>query len=791
MARSCCGASPGSARPHCWMRSWPRRPGVASSGWRGSSPRWSSRSRACTSCALRSSGRLDRLPTPQQDALGTAFGLRSGGAPDRFLVGLATLGLLSDVAEQQPLVCLVDDTQWLDKASAQVLGFVARRLAGEGVVIVFAIRELADDRDLAGLAAMTLGPLSDADARAVLASAIAGRVDDSVRERIIAEARGNPLALLELPRGWSAAALAGGYGLPDGVSVSGRIEESFRRRASPLSDATKRLLLIAAAEPVGDSSLIWAAARSLGVKPEAADAAVTAGLLGDGADVRFRHPLVRSVVYRDARDDDRRAAHAALADATSATLDPDRRAWHRAQAATGYDDAVASELETSAGRAQARGGAAAAAAFLQRAVALTGDPGRRAQRALAAARASLEAGAFDAARHLLTMAAAGTTGEFERALIDMMSAQVAFASSRGNEATPLLLAAARRLEALDLRFARETYLDTFTAALFGARLNRGIGVAEVADAARAAPRPAPDAIAASDLMLDALIGLSDDYRTAIPACRAALEQVTSDTTSSAERIRWLWQGCVIALEVWDDEHSLQLSQRGVRTARESGTLPELAIALSAYSPVLVLCGDFATAALTVAESRSVEQATGIRAAPYGAMILAAWRGEASLTRHLVEATSQESTARGEGVALAICAYARAVLCNGLGEYEEALSAAVLASEYEEVVVENWGLCELFEPAAKLGRRDVADKALERLAMKAEATGTHWALGILARSRALLSAGDDADARFREALEHLARTRIRSEVARTHLLYGEWLRHVGRRAEAQGRAADGA
>jgi DNA-binding CsgD family transcriptional regulator len=731
-------------------------------------------------------GRLDRLPGPQRDALGVAFGLRSGDPPDRFLVGLATLSLLSESAEQQPLVCLIDDAQWLDRASAQVLGFVARRIAGEGVAIVFAIRESVDDRELAGLTEMRLGPLQDADARAVLAEALPGRLDDSVRERIIAEARGNPLALLELPRAWSPAALAGGYGLPDGASVSERIEESFRRRLAPLPEATRQLLLLTAAEPVGDASLIWAGAARLGIQGEAADSAATAGLLGAGEDLRFRHPLVRSVVYGDASDDERRRVHAALAEVTDPAIDPDRRAWHRAQATSGRDEAVAAELEQSAGRAQARGGVAAAAAFLERAVALTEDPARRAERALAAAQASLMAGSFDAARDLLAIAGRGALGEFQRALVDMMRAQIAFASSRGNEATPLLLAAAKRLEPLDPRFARETYLDTFSAALFGARLNEGIGVAEVAAAARAAPRPDPGASLASDLLLEALIALSDDYAAAITPCRTALEKVANHRTSTAERLRWLWQGCVIALEVWDDGHASLLSEQGVKGARETGTLSELALALSAYSPVLVLTGELGAASLTVAETRSVEQATGIRAAPYGAMILAAWRGQVVETRGLIEATALEARARGEGVALGICEYARAVLCNGLGQYEEALAAATLASAFQEVVVENWGLSELVEAAVRMDRPDLARQALDRLSLKAQAAGTSWALGIEARSRALLSGGEAADERFRAALELLRGTKVRSELARTHLLYGEWLRHAGRRAEARDR-----
>jgi DNA-binding CsgD family transcriptional regulator len=727
---------------------------------------------------------LAELPAPQRAALAAAFGLQVSQPPDRFLVALAVLSLISQVAEAQPLICLVDDAQWLDRASSQTLGFVARRLAAESVVMLFSVREPADHPDLTGLPELSVGPLSAPDARALLESVFPGRVDESVRERIVAEARGNPLALRELPRAWTPAAFAGGFGLPDAASVSGRIEESFRRRMSPLPADSRRLLLVAAAEPVGDSGVVWAAADRLAIPDGAARPAAAAGLLDAGQRLAFRHPLVRSVVYRDATPEDRRLVHAALAEETDAASDADRRAWHLAAASAGPDEEVATELERSAGHAQARGGAAAAAAFLQRAVALTGDPTRRVQRALAAAQASLQAGEFEAALDLLFTAEAGEVDEFQRALIDLMRAQVAFASSRGNEATPLLLAAARRLEAIDGKLARETYVDAFSAALFSARLNEGISVAAVAAAARTAPPPADDEIAAADLLLTALIALSDGYDGAIEACRDALQRLTGTAISREERLRWLWQGCVIALEVWDDDRAASLSDASVVSARETGTLSELALALSARSPVLVFCGDLSGALSAVAETQSVEAATGIRSAPYGALILASWTGRSRTARDLIDRTMRDASSRGEGIGVAVCEYARAVLCNGLGQYEEALVAARAASAYQEAVVENWGLSEVFEPAARTGRSDVVTDALDRLILKASAAGTPWALGILARSRALLAHDDVADDLFREAIDHLSRTRVRAELARTNLLYGEFLRRLNRRVDAR-------
>jgi DNA-binding CsgD family transcriptional regulator len=423
-----------------------------------------------------------------------------------------------------------------------------------------------------------------------------------------------------------------------------------------------------------------------------------------------------------------------------------------------------------------------AAAFLDHAVALTPDPTRRRERALAAAQASVLAGAFTRARGLLAAADAGPLEELQRARIDLLRAQLAFVSSRGTDATPLLLAAARRLEPLDVSVARETYVDAFSAAMFGARLNGDVGMPEVAEAARAAPRPPDGDRATADLLLDALVALADDYETAVPRCREGVERLSGDT--ARERLRWLWQGCVVALEIWDDEHAHSLSHSSVQIARETGTLGELALAMSARAPIQVFCGDLAAAAATVSETGSVEEVTGIRSAPYGALIVSAWQGRQPETTSLIETTERDAEARGEGIGLAISAYARAVLSNGLGLYEEALAAAITASEHREVVAENWGLSELVEPATRCGRTDLATDAMKRLAAKAQATRTDWAFGIEARARALLGEGADADRWFRTAIEHLGRTRIRAELARTHLLYGEWLRREGRRLDAR-------
>jgi DNA-binding CsgD family transcriptional regulator len=728
--------------------------------------------------------RLDALPTPQRDALSVALGLAAGKAPDWFLVGLAVLSLLAAVAEERPLLCLVEDAQWLDAASSQIVGLVARRVRAESVAIVVALREPVTAPDFDGLAELRIEGLPEQDALSLLRGVISGRLDSRVVDRIVGETAGNPLALLELPGRMTAAELAGGFELPAAAELPAHIEDHYVGRIRQLPEVTQRLMLVAAAEPVGDALLILRAGRRLGIETGALAPAEAAQLLQIGTNVRFRHPLVRSAVYRAAPPDSRQRAHEALAAVSDPDSDADRRAWHRALAAAGPEEAVAAELERSAARAQARGGAAATAAFLDRAVALTPDPARRRERALAAAGASVQAGDFTTARRLLAMADAGPLGDFQRAQLDLLQAQLAFVSSRGTDAIALLLAAARRLEMLELSIARETYVDAFSAALFGARLNGRIGIPEVADAARGAPRTSQAEPSTVDLLLDALVALAEDYETAVPRCREAILRLSGEKASAKERLRWLWQGCVLALEIWDDQHALLLSRSSVQIARETGTLSELALALSAHTPSLVFCGDLATAAATVSETESVEEATGIRSAPYGALILSAWQGTEAVTVNLIEMTEREANARGEGIGLAISAYARAVLCNGLGRYEEALAAAVAASEHREVVAENWGLSELIEPATRTGQSDLAAEAVKRLTRKAHVTGTDWALGVAARSQALLREDDRAEGCFRKAIDHLSQTGVQAELARTQLLYGEWLRRMNRRVDAR-------
>jgi DNA-binding CsgD family transcriptional regulator/tetratricopeptide (TPR) repeat protein len=731
--------------------------------------------------------RVEHLPVPQRDALRVAFGLAEGDAPDRFLLGLAVLTLLADLAEAQPLACLIDDAQWLDRASMQVLAFVARRAVADRLALVFSVRDPGEEPELMGLPELAVSPLAESDARLLLGAAVRGRLDDRVRDRIIAEARGNPLALVQLPRGLTAAELAGGFGLPSASAVAGRVERSFGRQVQALPEDTRRLLLTAAAEPTGDVTLLWRAGERQGIDAGAASLAQVAGLLELGARVRFRHPLVRSAVYQSAPAGDRRAAHRALAEVTDPESDPDRRAWHRARAAEQPDEAVADELARAAERAQARGGLAAAAAFLERAAELTPDPARRGARALAAAQAELGAGAPDRAHLMLATAEMGSLDELQRARLERLRAQLAFSQRRGNDAPALLLHAAHRLAPLDAALARETYLEALGAAIFAGRLDSGVGVPETADAVRGVPAAAdPRAV---DLLLDGLATrFTDGYADAVPGLRRALDAV-SHAARHGEDVRWLWLACRVATDLWDDERWHELATRQLRSARDAGALSVLPIALTYRAGVAVHSGEFAAAAAMIDEAEAISQATGNAPLRYTSLVLAAWRGDETQALELIRRSRDDATDRGEGRAITLAEYVTAVLYNGLGRYPVALSAAKRAADYDSLGLRGWALIELIEAAARAGDADAATSALRQLDERARASGTDWALGVAARSRALLTDGKTAEDLYREAVERLGRTRIAIHLARSRLVYGEWLRREHRNVDAREQLRD--
>ena len=632
--------------------------------------------------------RRGRLPAPQSQALEIVFGLSAGAPPDPFLVGLAVLSLFSEVAEEHPLLCVVDDAQWLDQASALTLAFVARRLLAEPVGVVFAEREPGEE--LRHLPELEVEGLRNGDARALLGSAVGFVLDERVRDRIVAETRGNPLALLELPRGLTATELAGGFGLPDAGALSGRIEESFVRRLEALPEDARRLLLLAAAEPIGDPVLLWRAAGLLPIGPAAADRVAADSLLLVRERVTFRHPLVRSAVYRSASVEERRAVHLALAEATDQEFDPDRRAWHLAAAASEPDEEVAIELERSAGRAQARGGLAAAAAFLQRAVALTRDPKRRTDRALAAADLGLRAGAFDAARGMMAVAEVGALDELQRARLDLLRAEAAYSESRGSAAPGLLLRAAKALESLDPQLARDTYLDAWSSALFAGGLASSASLQEVSREARAARRPAGSP-RLSDVLLDGFsLAFTEGRSAAAPVLEQAAIGFAGKNVATEEVLRWGWLATAAAVMVWDYETCAAVATRGVELAREAGALAVLAVSVNVMAQATTLGGEFGRARLLVAEADNVIEATGARVAPYGALVLAGFQGRELHASGLIDATIKEFTAGGQGTAVQYARWARSVLLNGLGRYREAMVAAQEATDdTPELFVSIW------------------------------------------------------------------------------------------------------
>ncbi|MGD9995995.1 MAG: AAA family ATPase [Ilumatobacteraceae bacterium] len=730
------------------------------------------------------------LPVPQRDALRSVLGLIATDAVDRFLVGVATLSLLAHAADEQPLVCLVDDAQWLDHASAQVLAFVSRRLLAERVALVFAVREPSNATELDGLPSRTVGGLSNDAARAVLERASPGRLDEDVRDRIVSETRGNPLALLELPRAFTAAELAGGFAMPTVGSLANHIEESFVRRVRSLPTETRQLLLLAAAEPLGDVELVRRAAARLAIDPEAGRPAEADELIELGARVRFRHPLVRSAAYRLGSTVDRRSVHRALADVTDPDQDPDRRAWHRAHATGEPDEDVAADLERSAARALLRGGVAAAAAFLERAAALTPDPARRAGRALAAAQAKYEAADLDAAEALLVAAERGPLEGLGHARIARLRAQIVFARSRSSDAPPLFLEAARRLESVDGRLARDAYLEALGAAMFAGRLCPDPGERGIAEAARRTVTGPVPAHPTAQLLEAISVRLTDGYAAAVPSLRRALDAFRASAERPDEDVaRWLWMACPVAPdpvapELWDDEAWHDLASRAVRFGREAGALGILPVALSTRAAVHVFNGELSVAASLIDEADRITASTGRLPMRYTSLLLLAWRGDEVRATTGISAAMRDATARGEGRAIGLIGYATAVLNNGLGRYEHALRGAEAACEHDDIGLLGWSLAEAVEAAVRSGRPALAEPALRQLEERATASGTEWALGTLACSRALVSTGDAADDAYRDAIARLNRTRIVVHLARSHLLYGEWLRRGNRRADAR-------
>jgi DNA-binding CsgD family transcriptional regulator len=728
--------------------------------------------------------RIEHLAGPQRDALQRAFGLMDGPSPELFLVGLAALSLLSQVAEERPLVCLVDDVQWLDRESVSALSFVARRLAAEQIAILFALREPSPEQELDGLPELVLEGLGEADARLLLDTAVPGRLDEQVRERILAESRGNPLALLELPRGLTPAELAGGFGLPESREVASRVEQSFLRRVQALSPETQRLLVIAAAEATGDPAVVARAAGQLGINASAMVPAQDAGLIDTRRGVRFRHPLVRSAAYRAGTPEERRRVHEALAAAIDPQQDPDRRAWHRAHATAVPDENVAAELEHSAARAQARGGAAAAAAFLERAAELSPDPMLRGARALAAARLKHHAGAFEAAERLLTVATASPLEELDRARAQLLRAKIARVRTRGSDTPSLLSAAAQRLEPLDPELARETHLEALTAAVGNGRFARDRDVVEAAAAAAVALDSGREPARAIDLLLEATVArLTHRYEPPSPRSATALSAFRAEGFHR-ENLAWCMLACHVAFDLWEDDVAEAIATGAGLVARESGQLATLPLALNYSALFRLLRGEFSGVEQLLQEEETITAATRTAYIGTCSVLLAAWRGDQETTYKRRAAVIEAGTARGEAVLIQVAEWATAVLYNGLGEYTEATAAAERAYDLDVFGFSGFILPELIEAAARSGNRATAELAFARLAELSDTSATDWARGIEAATHALLSDGAQAEELHREAVDRLGRSRLVVLHARAQLSYGEWLRRANRRVDAR-------
>lgn len=742
--------------------------------------------------------RLDELPEPQREALNVAFGRGVGDTPDRFLVGLAVLSLLAAVADSEPVLCVIDDAQWLDQVSVQTLGFVARRLLAEPVALVFAVRD--NPGVLAGLPELVVDGLSDADARELLESVMIGGIDPRVRDRIVAETRGVPLAILEVPRSVSAAELAGGFWVSGKRSSTAAVEQGFVRRIQALPEPTQRLLLVAAAEPVGDAALFLRAAAQLGIPVDALAPAEADGLIEFGPRMRFQHPLIRSAAYRAAELADRRAVHRALADATDPQVDPDRRAWHAANAASGPEDAVAAELENSAARAQSRGGIAAAATFLERATALTSDPALRVARALAAAQAKRDAAAPAAAQELLAIAELGQLSDLQKASVARLRAQMEFvrgrAGERGaarlSETAPPLLDAARQLQDLDDYSSRESYLEAVAVLIYAGRLGDPHALEQAAATARTALEGAELPRPVDHLLKGIAEWITDGGWAGASALRTALEAMTAQAESNDSAVgRWLTvPGFPILQEsaahaLWDESFVLRLSSAAVRYARDTGALSGLPRALIYRAGAHLIAGEFTTAEQLLEEAASITAATDHQSpVRYHSVLLAAWRGDAATSSRLIEAAAADGVARGEGRLLGLTGYASAVLYNGLGRYDEAFTAARKACEYEDVGFYGWCLFELIEAASRTGADEPARQAVARLEERAGASATDWGLGALANAQALLADDESAGDLFDAAIERFERTRVVVHLARTRLHYGEYLRRINRRIDAR-------
>jgi DNA-binding CsgD family transcriptional regulator len=732
-------------------------------------------------------GQNVELTTLRRTALDQVFGLAEGAPPEPFLVGIAALDLVATVAQKQPVVWLIDDAQWIDQASMQAIGFLGRRLLAERVVILIATREIGNENELAGLPELRIGGLNTEDAGRIFDSVVSGPTDPLVRDRIISETRGNPLALLELPRAWTTAELVEGLSQSAGMPVTSRLELAFAKRLRELPPDTQTLLALAAAEPTGDPALLWSAIQRLGLDWSAAAPAERAGLLEVGQGVYFRHPLVRAAAYRCAPLKMRLEAHRVLAEVADPIHDADRRAWHWASSTVGHDEKIAAELERTAGRARARGGLLAAAALLERAAFLTPHGELRADRTLAAASAKRDAGALESALRLLSAVDAEPRSELRTALAEHLRGQIAFDQRRSSEAAELFLKAAQRIEPFAPRAARDMYLEVLAAAVWAAGPGDRELVARAAQAARATA-PAENPPRTADLVLDAVATrVAEGYAAAAPALTAALDAIRNHGLGSDDADDLLWLtgnrlAGLLAIEAWDYEAGLALAERQVRVAREAGALVQLQFALNFLANHIIVTGDLRGASAVLEEERLLSAMTLVT--PNRTMLIDALRGDTDRTVPLVQEMIESAIKSGHGRVIFFAHYAAAVLHNGLGRHADALAHARQVIESDALGFQTLAAGELAEAASREGDSEVLSYMSAWVQVRAAATPTEWALGMSARIQALDAYGNDAGALYRESIVHFGKTPLRIELARSQLLYGEWLRRERRPLDAR-------
>ena len=722
---------------------------------------------------------IEALPGPQRDSLASTLGLIEVERSDRFLTALGVLTLLSNAAQDTGLLCAVDDAEWLDEASAQVLSFLARRLVSEGIAMLFTFGAAHPTSvALAPFRELNFEGLSQVASRELLDRKVEGTLDSGVRDRLVIEAEGNPLALIELAQLLTAEQLAGLAPLPKALPLGDRLEQGLMRNVRGLSSDARSILVLVATERSGDPGLLRRAADGLGLSQTAIDDAES--VLRLGAQITFRHGFVRSAVYALASETTRRDAHLALAEAMDPDADEDRIAWHRAAASVDADETVAADLEASARKARDRGGQVAAAAVLELAAELTPDPSRRAARLLVAADADLAAGALSKADTLLSQLTPKLLDDEQRAEAQRLRGTLALARGDKGSSSTLLIEAARVLAPFDLRKARDTCLDALATAMFAGRLASDRGMREAVECARSMPEPTQTT--AADVLLDAFATLVDEgSAAAAPVLRRGV-----GLAGESGDLRAIGPAFQAAFELWDDEALHTLAQRRVDLARGSGAFVALPNALNQLGAYEVLVGRFDAAEACFEEADEISAATGyagiLGKTGVGPLILAAWRGEDARTRALAEVCSRDGTARGFGTFVGFAQSALGVLELGLGRYHEAM-IAVQDAGLDQILVTRT-LPDLVEAAVRCGEEQLATQAAGELAESTTASGTDWAIGVLARSQALLVAGREAEGLYREAIGRLQRSRARTQLARARLVYGEWLRRERRRRDAR-------